>query len=592
MAQKVTPIHVKEKIRDLLEQGEMTPFYFIDLDAIREKAINFKNTARAAFGTAEIAYSIKTNNLRAISQTLALLGWSAEGVSGTEIKSAEADGFPHTRLIFNGPIKQSAEIDYCLSHGVRINVDSLHELAEIVTRAQALEISNPRVGFRLSHRAKGKESRFGLSTHEAEQGKKILEQNRITLAGVHIHAGSNMLDPSSVKFTITEFSKFIRNSLGAGAWIDLGGGFPADSASPNKPSPQIADYLQDIAVHLRAEMGEAIDQYLIILEPGRSMVEDEGYLVTKVHHHKTRENRTLFFCDAGLNQLISMHSWAHSIESVYDKPLTLRKTLTLTGANCFESDYLCTGVPVDYDINAGDFLLIRGCGGYDIPSATAWTRPSIPVFGILDDTTEVLRHATPESLFRRNDASIVDRWPKNIAVEQSVHLRAISKKDAHNIHATVLNNQSHLTQWLHWPRYVNSFSDTLSFTRHCEAGFDARTEATYGIWLNENFIGVVGFNEFDHTNKIGYIGYWLAREVQGAGHATAAVAALVEAFDSMGTINRSVIKCSTLNNRSRAVAERLGFKQEGKLVAAERIGDLFYDQYIYSRVNCHSSNEN
>jgi hypothetical protein len=59
------------------------------------------------------------------------------------------------------------------------------------------------------------------------------------------------------------------------------------------------------------------------------------------------------------------------------------------------------------------------------------------------------------------------------------------------------------------------------------------------------------------------VGYWLGEQYQGKGLVTAACRALVEhAFFELG-LNRAVILCATENEKSCAVAERLGFRREG-----------------------------
>lgn len=63
---------------------------------------------------------------------------------------------------------------------------------------------------------------------------------------------------------------------------------------------------------------------------------------------------------------------------------------------------------------------------------------------------------------------------------------------------------------------------------------------------------------------------------------TAAVRALVSyAFDE-GGLHRAEIRMTPENSRSRALAERLGFRQEGVLRQAERFGDQHRDLVVYA----------
>ena len=51
---------------------------------------------------------------------------------------------------------------------------------------------------------------------------------------------------------------------------------------------------------------------------------------------------------------------------------------------------------------------------------------------------------------------------------------------------------------------------------------------------------------------------------------------------SVWELNRIEIRAAVGNARSRAIPERLGFKQEGTLREAERVGDAYLDAVVYS----------
>ena len=89
--------------------------------------------------------------------------------------------------------------------------------------------------------------------------------------------------------------------------------------------------------------------------------------------------------------------------------------------------------------------------------------------------------------------------------------------------------------------------------------------------------GVIGFYRVDWFHRSVEVGYWLAEELQGRGLVTRACRALVaHAFGSMD-VHRVEIRAGVDNRRSRAVAERLGFRHEGTLREAQRIGERFVD---------------
>ena len=97
----------------------------------------------------------------------------------------------------------------------------------------------------------------------------------------------------------------------------------------------------------------------------------------------------------------------------------------------------------------------------------------------------------------------------------------------------------------------------------------------------EQIVGVAGFHAIDWARKSTSIGYWLAADRQGSGTMTVAVCALLDhAFDRW-ELKRVEIRAGVLNARSRAIPERLGFREEGVLRSAERIGTRVIDHVVY-----------
>lgn len=161
------------------------------------------------------------------------------------------------------------------------------------------------------------------------------------------------------------------------------------------------------------------------------------------------------------------------------------------------------------------------------------------------------------------------------------YLRLLDDADAEELYALIDRNRDHLARWLPWAgtQTLEATAELIRGTRRQLAeddGFQA------GIVRDERLIGIVGFHSVQWGHRATSIGYWLAEAEQGRGTMTLGVEALLDhAFDEWG-LNRVEIRAATENRRSRAVAERLGFRLEGILREAERVGDRFLDNAVYS----------
>jgi ribosomal-protein-serine acetyltransferase len=160
-------------------------------------------------------------------------------------------------------------------------------------------------------------------------------------------------------------------------------------------------------------------------------------------------------------------------------------------------------------------------------------------------------------------------------------LRPLEESDAEELYLLVDANRARLERWMAWAE-GQTRERTLEFIRATrkqgarDGGFQAAIVDADGI------VGVAGFHGVDWPNRAASLGYWLAAGEEGRGTMTHAVRALVDHGFGQWGLNRVEIRADVENLRSRAVAERLGFVQEGTLRQALRLADGFHDDVLYA----------
>ncbi|MFC8125096.1 GNAT family N-acetyltransferase [Streptomyces sp. NPDC057302] len=93
----------------------------------------------------------------------------------------------------------------------------------------------------------------------------------------------------------------------------------------------------------------------------------------------------------------------------------------------------------------------------------------------------------------------------------------------------------------------------------------ADTGRLYGIWLDGTLVGGVLFRIFDTANESCEVGVWLEPSAAGRGLITKASRVVIDwAVDTRG-MHRVEWLASSANDRSIAVAERLGMTRDGVL---------------------------
>ena len=142
-------------------------------------------------------------------------------------------------------------------------------------------------------------------------------------------------------------------------------------------------------------------------------------------------------------------------------------------------------------------------------------------------------------------------------------------------------NREFLKQWLPWLDSVKEISDTRDFLKLQLLRFQTGEALHVTIFYQDKIAGLVGYNQIDRDNDIGHIGYWLGEEYNGKGIMTKSVRELIEIGYCYYSLRRFDIRCAVNNHRSRAIPERLGFKNEGVILQAEKVYDRYLDHVVY-----------
>jgi ribosomal-protein-serine acetyltransferase len=161
------------------------------------------------------------------------------------------------------------------------------------------------------------------------------------------------------------------------------------------------------------------------------------------------------------------------------------------------------------------------------------------------------------------------------------HLRLLEESDANELFALIDTDRAYLSRWLPWAP-GQDLEGTLEFIRLTRRQLADNTGFTVAIVRDGAVAGIVGLEPLDWTHRSTSVGYWLGERYQGQGIMTRAVGAAVDHAVFAWKLNRIEIRAALENVRSRAIPQRLGFREEGVLREAERVGDGYLDIVVYS----------
>lgn len=151
---------------------------------------------------------------------------------------------------------------------------------------------------------------------------------------------------------------------------------------------------------------------------------------------------------------------------------------------------------------------------------------------------------------------------------ERVLVRAYRADDAEALFAALNESREHLYPWFpffHQSHY--ELAETRDLLVRWKASWLLRENFFLGIFLKtpDQFLGGVGFEARDWESRSFEIGYWIRQQAQGYGYVTEAVRLITEYLFTHLDAQRVEIRCDARNQRSAAVARRLGFQQEGCL---------------------------
>lgn len=452
-----------------LEHG--TPLFVFSESRIRHNIDRLRKTADVIDCPLKLCYAAKANSTMAILRSVKEAGSDIEVNSGGELWKALKIGFTGEQIIFNGTSKEVWEIENAVNAEIyAIQVDSLYELSLIEKTAQRLNkkanvslrlVPEIETGTHSGLQTALLTSKFGMMPEEALSAFQAYKDSpHLDLAGIHLHIGSQNPDalPYAEAFSMM-FETLVRiyNETGVKLkHINLGGGFPVNylrgntlvNDFPNEQREMFsadfepADAIRNAWLEVRtaaeaSNTSHLLDDFTLLLEPGRSVISDAGICLTTVRNRKERPVDkssppyeggvdaalgrgggslsslrdgidTWLLTDAGFNILLSMetYKWYYHLISAERSVQPHDTSYKLAGP-------LCDGGDVYFDIEGenrlppyrllpkdvlpGEVLALLNCGAYSLAQASQYNGRFLPAV--------VLVRANGEAeLIRRRDS--------------------------------------------------------------------------------------------------------------------------------------------------------------------------------------------
>jgi len=382
-----------------------SPLFVFSEKKIRENQRKMQRIFKTRYPNVQFAWSYKTNYLGAVCSVFHQEGSWAEVVSEFEYDKAKKLGVEGKHIIFNGPDKTEAALEKAVKDNAKIHIDHFDELYTLIEVTESLNLkANVAIRVNMDTGIYPKWDRFGFNYENGEAAmalKRIVVSDKLNLIGLHTHIGTYIMsaDPyRNAVLKLVDLANMLRNQFDVSLdYIDVGGGLPSNNTlkgqylDAEQMIPTYEQYADAITSPL-LELNLPPDELpTLILESGRALIDDAGFLLsTVIGNKRLSDGKRTVIIDAGVNYLFTSHWFNHKIAPAQ---LTggFTENAAVYGPLCMNIDVIREDIVLP-TLKKGDQVVILYVGAY---SVTQWMqfitlRPNV-VMIMEDGTQEVIR---------------------------------------------------------------------------------------------------------------------------------------------------------------------------------------------------------
>ncbi|MGV9882295.1 GNAT family N-acetyltransferase [Streptomyces sp. NPDC003006] len=169
-----------------------------------------------------------------------------------------------------------------------------------------------------------------------------------------------------------------------------------------------------------------------------------------------------------------------------------------------------------------------------------------------------------------------------ISLGEGAELRPIEPWQAEEFSGHIERAREYAGPWVPFTVTVKDLQTAKSFLQAYADKQTSDTGRLYGIWLDGTLVGGVLFRIFDTSVDGCEIGVWLEPSAAGRGLVNKASRILIDWAVEQRGMHRVEWLVSSLNDRSKVAAERLGFTKDGVLRESFPWQGVRHDMEVWS----------
>ena len=342
-----------------------SPLYVYDANKIKYQYNRLVRSFKSVKNL-QLNYAVKALSNISILKYLIDLGSGIDAVSIQEVHLALKGGINPEKIIYTPNGVSMDEIKFASELGVKINIDNLSVLEDFGNSHPEIPICiriNPHImaGGNSNISVGHIDSKFGISIHQIPHLKRIVENTKIRINGVHMHTGSDILD-IDVFLRAAEILFETANHFKDLDFIDFGSGFKVPYY-PGDSETNIEELGKKLSKRFNLFCKSYGKNLTLIFEPGKFLVSEAGKFICKVNSIKQTTSTVFAQVDSGFNHFLRpmMYGANHHIENI-SNPDDTERYYSIVGYIC-ETDTFASNRKIS-TISIGDLLCFNNAGAY------------------------------------------------------------------------------------------------------------------------------------------------------------------------------------------------------------------------------------
>lgn len=342
-----------------------TPVYVYHAEKI--KAQYQRLTAAFSGINARFFYACKALTNINVLRYIKSIGCNVDCSSINEVLMAVKAGFQPNNILYTSSNIDFSEIETAKELGVNINIDSLSNLEKFGkkfghTYPVGIRLRpNIMAGGNLKISTGHEKSKFGIPLEQIDKVLAIVKQTNLRIGNLHIHTGSEIKDVEVFAKGMEVLFEMARHFPELEV-LDFGGGFkvPYHSGEEGTDMELLGKKMAEEFEWFKKKYNRKLQAWF---EPGKFLVSEAGYFITKVNVLKNSNGTIFAGVDTGLNHFIRpMFYGAYHVVENLSNPTGEIKTYNVVGNIC-ETDTFAEDRPVN-EIREGDYLVFYNAGAY------------------------------------------------------------------------------------------------------------------------------------------------------------------------------------------------------------------------------------